>query len=78
MRFEWRGRTWETAEMIRFPTDDDDVFVYVAPDRGGVFVGIIERGVGELVHGADESEVRWLARRFDIPRLLEEVQPSGA
>ena len=78
MRFQCDGRTWDTSEMHEFPTDDDNIIVYVSPSRGGVFVGIIERGVGELVHRADEPEIRWLARRFGMPRLLDEIGPAGA
>ena len=78
MRFQCDGRTWDTSDMRQFPTDDDNIMIYVVPGHGGVFVGIIERGVGELVHRADDAEIRWLARRFDIPRLLDEIQPLGA
>jgi hypothetical protein len=77
MRFQYAGRTCDTSDMDEFPTDDENIFVYVAPRRAGVFVGIVERGVGELVHRADDAEVRWLARRFGIPRLLAEVGTEG-
>ena len=69
MKFECCGQVWDTVDLVEFRTGDAVVTIYADPVGRFVFVGILEPAIGVQIHQAGASEILWLARRYNLPKL---------
>ena len=71
MTFRCDGRSYDTAEMLLFPTCDVEVPLIFQSTDGGIFVVTRDEDMGIDVHRADDLETRRLAEKYSIPTLLQ-------
>jgi hypothetical protein len=77
MVFACDGKSYDSAELIEYATDDTATpFIYAARDFTSIFVMTIDRYKGVRVHRADDVEIKNLAARYGFPGILRALSPG--